>query len=110
LIQPVKGLLSLWRAKSKPDGVWMFEKNLQNTARLRIIPVLEKNKLEWKGFHAGRRGLGTIMKQLTGSSTAGRDLLGHTDEVVTQEHYEAFLLQSVVAPLRLLEAKIMVEK
>jgi integrase len=77
---------------------------------LRIIPVLEKNKLEWKGFHAGRRGLGTIMKQLTGTSTAGRDLLGHTDEVVTQEHYEAFLLQSVVAPLKMLEAKIMVEK
>lgn len=106
LIQPVKGLLSLWRAKSKTDGVWVFEKNLQNTARLRIIPVLEKNKLEWKGFHAGRRGLGTIMKQLTGNSTAGRDLLGHTDEVVTQEHYEAFLLQSVVAPLKMLEAKV----
>jgi hypothetical protein len=29
---------------------------------------------------------------------------------VTQEHYEAFLLQSVVAPLKMLEAKIMVEK
>jgi len=37
-------------------------------------------------------------------------LLGHTDEVVTQEHYEATLQQSVVAPLKLLEAKIMVEK
>lgn len=67
--------------------------------------MLKKNKLEWKGFHAGRRGLGTIMKQLTGTSTAGRDLLGHTDEVVTQGHYEAFLLQSVVAPLKMLEAK-----
>jgi integrase len=111
LIQPVKGLLSLWRAKCpNSDGGWVFEKNLQNTARLRIIPVLEKNKLEWKGFHAGRRGLGTIMKQLTGNSTAGRDLLGHTDEVVTQEHYEAFLQSSVVAPLRLLEAKITSEK
>ncbi len=111
LIQPVKGLLSLWRAKCpKSDGGWVFEKNLQNTARLRIIPALEKNNLTWKGFHAGRRGLGTIMKQLTGSSTAGRDLLGHTDEVVTQEHYEAFLLQSVVAPLKMLEAKITVEK
>jgi integrase len=72
---------------------------------LRIIPILEKNKIEWKGFHAGRRGLGTIMKELTGNSTAGRDLLGHTDEKVTQEHYEAFLQQSVVAPLKMLEAK-----
>jgi len=111
LIQPVKGLLSLWGAKClKSDGGWVFEKNLQNTARLRIIPVLEKNKLEWKGFHAGRRGLGTIMKELTGNSTAGRDLLGHTDEVVTQEHYEAVLLQSVVAPLKMLEEKAMSKK
>ena len=112
LIQPVKGLLMLWRANCKHsgDGDLVFEKNLQNTARLRIIPVLEKSKLAWKGFHAGRRGLGTIMKQLTGSSTAGRDLLGHTDEVVTQEHYEAFLLQSVLAPLKMLEAKVTVEK
>jgi integrase len=111
LIQPVKGLLMLWGAECpKSDGGWVFEKNLQNTARLRIIPILEKNKLEWKGFHAGRRGLGTIMKELTGNSTAGRDLLGHTNEVVTQEHYEAFLQQSVVAPLKMLEAKTMVKK
>ena len=73
-----------------------------------IIPTLVKNKLEWKGFHAGRRGLGTILKQLTGNSTAGRDVLGHTDEVVTREHYEKALLQSVVAPLKLLEAKVTV--
>jgi integrase len=112
LIQPVKGLLMLWCAECKHsgDGDLVFEKNLQNTAKLRIIPVLAKNKLKWKGFHAGRRGLGTIMKQLTGTSTAGRDLLGHTDEVVTQEHYEAFLLQSVVAPLKMLEAKTMVKE
>jgi len=38
---------------------------------LRIIPVLEKNKLEWKGFHAGRRGLGTIMKEITGNLDSG---------------------------------------
>jgi len=25
--------------------------------------------------------------------------LGHTDEIVTQEHYEPFMLQNVIAPL-----------
>ena len=37
LIQPVKGLLLLWRAECKHtgDGDWVFERNLQNTARLR---------------------------------------------------------------------------
>jgi hypothetical protein len=44
-------------------------------------------KLEWKGYHAGRRGLGTVLRQITGNSTAGRDVLGHEDEGVTKDHY-----------------------
>jgi integrase len=57
IIEPVKTLLVLWRAKSKSDGVWVFDRNLMTLARKTIMPTLEKNKLEWKGFHAGRRGL-----------------------------------------------------
>jgi integrase len=114
LIQPVRGLLMLWRAKAG-DGAstmygveapWVIDRAMNTIARKTISPVLKKAGLEWKGFHAGRRGLGTILKQLTGNSTAGRDVLGHTDEVVTREHYEMHLLQSVVAPLKLLEAKV----
>jgi hypothetical protein len=33
-----------------------------------------------------------------------------TDEVVTQEYYEAFLLQNVVLPLKMLEVKTKGEK
>jgi integrase len=106
IIQPVKGLLLLWRAKCKSDGVWVFQRNLMTVARKTIQPVLEKNKLQWKGYHAGRRGLGTVLRQITGNSTAGRDVLGHEDETLTQGHYEGALPEGALAALKLLEAKV----
>jgi integrase len=109
IIQPVKTLLVLWRAKSKGDGVRVFERNLMTVARKTIRPVLEKNRLEWKGFHAGRRGLGTVLRQITGNSTAGRDVLGHEDEGITKDHYEGKLPEVAMAALKQLEAKV-VEK
>jgi integrase len=67
IIQPVRGLLKLWRAKAG-DGVWLFTNteggamNLDQFAREVIRPALRKAKIEWKGFHAGRRGLGTELR------------------------------------------------
>ncbi len=110
LIQPVKGLLALWKAKSG-DGVWVFQNERRNamsldTLAVKVIrPALEKEKLEWKGFHAGRRGLGTTLRKLTGNSTAGRDVLGHEDESLTKDHYEGKLPEVALAGLKLLEAK-----
>ena len=104
LIQPVKGLLKLHRAKAD-DGVWVFNRNLMTVARSTIRPTLEKNKLEWKGFHAGRRGLGTVLRQITGNSTAGRDVLGHEDEALTKDHYEGALPEGAMVAMKQLEAK-----
>jgi integrase len=111
LIQPVKGLLLLWRAKCKPEQVWVFQTErrtpieLKDTATRVIRPALVKAELEWKGFHAGRRGLGTALRALTGNSTAGRDVLGHEDEGVTKDHYEGALPEVALGALKLLEAK-----
>jgi len=109
LIQPVKGLLSLWRAKCKTEQVLVFELNLMTVARKTIQPALAKEKLEWKGFHAGRRGLGTVLRQITGNSTAGRDVLGHEDEELTKEHYEGQLPEIALGALKQLEAKTIVK-
>ena len=112
LIEPVKTLLPLWRAKCKPEQVWLFQnkrgtsQDLDSIAAKIIKPALTKNKLEWKGFHAGRRGLGTVLRKLTGNSTAGRDVLGHEDEKVTQDHYEGALPEVALAGLKMLEAKV----
>jgi integrase len=111
LIQPVKGLLSLWRAKCKPEQAWLFQnergtsQDLDALAYKIIVPALTKEQIEWKGFHAGRRGLGTVLKKITGNSTAGRDVLGHEDEGVTKDHYEGALPEVALMGLKMLEAK-----
>jgi integrase len=104
IIQPVKGLLLLWRAKN-PDGEFVFASNLTTLAILTIRPALEKAGLPWKGYHAGRRGLGTALRSLTGNSNAGRDMLGHSNAQVTEQHYEAAMPEEVLKGMKLLEAK-----
>ncbi|HWO32402.1 MAG TPA: hypothetical protein VNO32_26705, partial [Candidatus Acidoferrum sp.] len=71
-----------------------------------IRPALEKAGLPWKAFHAGRRGLGTALRVLTGNSNAGRDMLGHSTSKVTEEHYEDKMPEEVLKGMRLLEAKV----
>jgi integrase len=107
LIEPVKVLLLRWRVQwPTNDGGWLFTKSLQNTAKLRIIPVLKRAGLQWKGYHAGRRGLGTELKQLTGNSNAGKEALGHESPDVTQNHYEKALPEELLRGMKLLEAKV----
>jgi integrase len=112
IIQPVGGLLSLWRAKCPTEQVWLFPnedgtpQDLDALAAKIIRPALAKEELAWKGFHAGRRGLGTILRELTGNSTAGRDVLGHEDEGVTKDHYEDKLPEEALKGMRWLEAKV----
>jgi integrase len=104
LIDQVRVPLLLWRAKNPGDG-FVFKSNLTTLSRVVIRPALEKAKLPWRGFHAGRRGLGTALRTLTGNSNAGRDMLGHSNSQVTEQHYEAAMPEEVLKGMRLLEAK-----
>src|SRR5882762_3662444 len=100
----------LWRAKAG-NGVWVVTNTEGNAwdmadfANKVIKPALRKAKVEWKGFHSGRRGLGTELRSLTGNSTAARDVLGHSRTQVTEEHYESRLPEDALRGLKLLEAK-----
>jgi integrase len=111
LIQPVSGLVMLWRAKN-PDGVWVFPNSEGNAwdmadfANKVIKPALRKEGIEWKGYHAGRRGLGTTLRSLTGNSTAGRDVLGHTTTRVAEGSYEHRLPEDALRGMKLLEEKV----
>jgi integrase len=105
IIQPVRGLLLLWRAKNPGDG-FVFTSNLTTLSRNPIRPTLEKAGLTWKGYHSGRRGLGTTLRTLTGNSNAGRDLLGHSTSQVTEQHYEAAMPDEVLKGMKLLEGKV----
>jgi integrase len=110
IIQPVRGLLMLWKSKAG-DGFWLFPNSEGNAwdmadfANKVIKPALRKAKIEWKGFHSGRRGLGTELRSLTGNSTAARDVLGHTTTRVTEGSYEHRLPEDALRGMRLLEAK-----
>lgn len=110
IIQPVRIPLMLWRAKN-PDGVWLFPNSEGNAwdmadfANKVIKPALRKAGIEWKGFHAGRRGLGSELRSITGDSTTGRDVLGHTTTRITEQHYEHTLPEVALRGMKLLEAK-----
>lgn len=95
VIEPVKSLLQVWRAMwHNPTEGWLFpngKKNpmsLDSLAQRVIIPKLN-NGLRWKGWHAGRRGCGTILTELTGDALAARDILGHSTTKITEQHYIA---------------------
>ena len=111
VIQPVKGLLLLWRAKN-PHGVWVFQNteggalHLDHFATEVIRPALRKAGIEWKAFHAGRRGLGAELRYITGDSTSGRDVLGHATTQVTEGHYEPRLPEVALGAMKQLEAKV----
>jgi integrase len=110
IIQPVCGLLKLWRAKAG-DGAWLFTNSEGNAQSLDqfatevIKPALRKAGLEWKGYHAGRRGLGTELRTITGNSTTGRDVLGHTTTRVTEASYEHPVPEEALRGMKRLEAK-----
>jgi integrase len=110
IIGPVKLLLKLWRQKAG-EKVWLFTnsegtaQNMDQLAREVIIPCLKKAEIPWRGYHAGRRGLGDALKQLTGSSDAGRDVLGQATSDVTRDHYED-KQRSRIAALKLLGSSL----
>jgi integrase len=120
LIQPVRGLLMLQRAKCGngvlPLQSWVFSNtkgaalNLDNFALAVIQPALRKAGCEWTGFHAGRRGLGKKLKALTLNSTAGRDVFGHATTKVTEGHYEErpseVASEDALRGMKLLEAEV----
>jgi integrase len=114
VIAPLKSLLGVWHrqsAKTHYSG-WVFPSergtavSLDGVAGRIIRPALKAAEVPWKGYHACRRGLGTALRGLTGNSNAGRDVLGHSDERITQDHYEHALPEAVVRGMKLLEEKV----
>jgi integrase len=111
LISPVKMPLALWRAKhGDPQSGWVFPNSAGKPTDLRtftdrvIKSTLEAKKIEWKGLYAGRRGAATILRQLTGDSTAGKELLRHSRTETTEAHYEKAIPEALLKGMRLLES------
>jgi len=111
LIQPVKGMLQVWRQSSgNPKEGWVFpNKNgdptdMREVQRRMILPCLEKKKLKWKGLYAGRRGAGSILTQLTGNALAAQLILRHKNLAVTTGFYVKPSIEAGLQGMKLLEA------
>ena len=106
LINQVRVPLLLWRAKAG-EGDWVFSKSHNKHRKqlpMRLMgEAAKKAGCVWKAVHAGRRGTGTILRKLTGNSTAGQNVLGHTTARTTETHYEGALPEEALRGMRLLE-------
>ena len=128
LIQPVRGLLTLWRRMSgNPiDGFVFTNRNgkpidLQKFAYRVILPTLEEKRrelramgleaeaerLRWKSFYAARRGGSAEITNRTRDPLAAAQLLGHKTIAVTMEHYIKHDRSVLLAGMKLLEAAAM---
>lgn len=90
VIDPLRKILDAHKRKNG-TGPWIFsgEKmgrplHLDNLSRRVIRPVV---KDRWHGWHAFRRGLGTVLFGLGVPAEIASVILRHADVSVTQEHY-----------------------
>jgi integrase len=111
MIQPVKGLLQLWRQKSgNPSVGWVFPNakggplNVVSFVRIAILPLVKKANLKWKGLYSARRGCATMLVNLTGDVRAGFQVLGNSYAVL-EKNYLKPSAEAGLAGLKLLEAK-----
>jgi integrase len=112
LIQPVKGLLSMWREKCKKASKgWIFRNakggplNVESFCRNVLIPILGKAQVAWKSLYAARRGCATMLTGLTGNPIAARAVLRHKSMLTLLGHYDKANLEAADAGLKLFEQK-----
>lgn len=111
LIEPVRGLLDEWREKrGSPKQGWMFPnaKNgpltMASFLRIKLVPAVKAAGVEWKTLYAGRRGAGTVLRNLTGSLIAAQQVLRHTTLTTTDKHYALPSREVADRGLKLLES------
>jgi len=92
VIEPVRDALAAHRKRTPGDG-FIFAGGsgkplrLENTLRRDMKPALEKAELEWKGWHAFRRGVGTILNQLGVDAKTIQTILRHANVTTTETFY-----------------------
>jgi integrase len=111
LIEPVHMLLHEWRvARGSPRTGWMFPnaKNgpltMASFMRIKLVPAVRKAGVKWKGLYAGRRGAGTVLRNLTGALVASQQVLRHTTLATTDHHYALPSREMADRGLKMLES------
>jgi integrase len=109
-IAPLRDILDKWKAQTEGtlDGCWIFQAGftrkkdhpvtLLDAARMTplspanvlrdvVLPALEKEEIEWHGYHAFRRGLATNLRSLGVDDLTISEILRHSDVAVTGRNY-----------------------
>jgi integrase len=103
-------MLEAWhsRCKNVTEG-YVFPKenggplNVESLCQHVIKPLCKAVGVAWSGLYSARRGHCTVMTRLA-SLTAARQTLGHSNELVTAQHYALKDQIAGDAGLKVLEA------
>jgi integrase len=80
--------------------------DLDNLANRVLKPIFAANGMEWKGWHAYRRGLATNLKELGVEDTTIQCILRHENVSTTQRFYIKTAPRAAQEAMRILEEKI----
>jgi integrase len=128
VIRQLKKILDAWKAKAEvTDGCWIFQAGFTrkqdhpqslldaatltplspaNVLRDVVSPALEKAGIEWRGYHAFRRGLATNLRALSVDDLTISEILRHSDVKVTRNSYIKRVSEKSVEAMDRLEAEI----
>jgi integrase len=77
--------------------------NLANLARRVIVPTLKENDIEWHGWHAFRRGLGTNLYRIGTPDKTIQAILRHSNVSTTLSYYVKPVAEDSQAAMQKLE-------
>jgi integrase len=108
MISPV--IIALKTHKEQNAGTtWVFEGrngplDIATHGTKKIRPALRKAEVEWHGWHAFRRGLGTNLADLGVQDTIVQDILRHSNVSTTKKFYIKARRAAGVTAMKKLEA------
>jgi integrase len=77
---------------------------LANVTRRVILPALRKAEIPWHGWHAFRRGVGSVLHELGVPDKDIQEILRHANVATTQRHYIKVTSSASTAAMKKLEA------
>src|SRR5205809_482068 len=109
VVQLVKKTLKEHRAVNSGTGFMFHDgegKQLYGFGNLvrDIRPILEKEKVQWHGWHGFRRGLNVQLKKLGVDFETRQNILRHAPEGVTDRHYSEPNIEQMRKALEKVEA------
>jgi integrase len=94
VVGPVRDALAAQRKRVPGNNPWVFPGErcgrplrLENELRRHMMPTLKAAKIEWRGWHAFRRGVGTILNGLGVDAKTIQAILRHARVETTQAFY-----------------------